>query len=71
VLRAVKVRPGDFAACVDAGATADLDHPVLLQNLGALRRHRRAGRDGKMNAAGVEQKNSRKQEEKMASLQIP
>ena len=31
----------------------------------------RAGRDGKTNSAGAEQKNSRKQEDKMPSLQIP
>jgi hypothetical protein len=48
-----------------AGATADLDRPC------ARRRQRRAGRDGKTNSAGAEQKNSRKQEDKMPSLQIP
>ena len=65
VLGAVKVRPGDGGGCVDAGATADLDRPC------ARRRQRRAGRDGKTNSAGAEQKNSRKQEDKMPSLQIP
>src|SRR5512147_510218 len=45
VLGAVKVRPGDGGGCVDAGATADLDRPC------ARRRQRRAGRDGKTNAA--------------------
>jgi len=65
VLGAVKVRPGDVGACVDAGATADLDRPC------ARRRQTRAGRDGKTNAAGAEQKNSRQQEDKMPSLQIP
>ena len=65
VLGAVKVRPGDVGACVDAGATADLDRPCARQ------RQRRAGRDGKTNSAGAEQKNSRKQEDKMPSLQIP
>ena len=65
VLGAVKVRPGDVGVCVDAGATADLDRPC------ARRRQRRAGRDGKTNSAGAEQKNSRKQEDKMPSLQIP
>src|SRR5512144_1566198 len=48
-----------------AGATADLDHPC------ARRRQRRAGRDGKTNSAGAEQRNNRKQEDKMPSLQIP
>lgn len=71
VLGAVKVRPGDVGACVDAGATADLDRPVFLQKLGARRRQTPAGRDGKTNAAGAEQKNSRQQEDKMPSLQIP
>ena len=65
VLGAVKVRPGDVGVCVDAGATADLDRPC------ARRRQRRVGRDGKTNSAGAEQKNSRKQEDKMPSLQIP
>ena len=65
VLGAVKVRPGDGGGCVDTGATADLDRPC------ARRRQRRAGRDGKTNSAGAEQKNSRKQEDKMPSLQIP
>src|SRR3954454_24154124 len=40
VLGAVKVRPGDVGACVDASAAADLDRPC------ARRRQRRAGRDG-------------------------
>ena len=65
VLGAVKVRPGDVRACVNAGATADLDRPC------ARRRQRRVGRDGKTNSAEAEQKNSRKQEDKMPSLQIP
>src|SRR5512134_3155664 len=64
-LGAVKVRPGDVGVCVDAGATADLDRPC------ARRRQRRAGRDGKTNSAGAEQKNSRKQEDKVPSLQVP
>jgi len=65
VLGAVKARPGNGGGCVDGGATADLDRPC------ARRRQRRAGRDGKTNAARAEQKNSRKQEDKMPSLQIP
>ena len=64
VLGAVKLRPGDVGVCVDAGATADLDRPR------PRRRQRRVGRDGKTNPAGAEQKNSRKQEDKMPSLQI-
>ena len=46
-------------------AQADRDRPC------ARRLQRRAGRDGKTNSAGAEQKNSRKQEDKMPSLQIP
>ena len=65
VLGAVKVRPGDVGACVDAGATADLDRPC------ARRRPRRAGRDGGTGSAGAEQRNSTKKEDTMTSHQIP
>jgi hypothetical protein len=65
VLGAVKVRPGDVGACVDAGATADLDRPCARQ------RPRRAGRDGGTGSAGAEQRNSTKKEDTMTSHQIP
>jgi hypothetical protein len=64
VLGAVKVRPGDVGACVDAGATADLDRPC------ARRRHRRAGRDGGTGSAGAKQRNRTKEEDTMTSHQI-
>jgi putative transposase len=65
VLGAVKVRPGDVGACVDAGATADLDRPC------ARRRQRRAGRDGATASAEAEQRNSCIEEDRMPSHQIP
>jgi putative transposase len=60
----VKVRPGNVAAGVDAGETADLDRPC------ARRRQTRAGRDGGTGSAVTEPRNSPQQEDNMPSLQI-
>jgi len=63
-LGAVKVRPGNAGADVNAGTTADLDRPC------ARRRHRRAGRDGGTGSDEAEQRNACQQEDTMPSHQI-